>query len=280
MNPLELGRIAHPTDLSAEGDSAFAHALRLSVGAHCPLDLIHVDPSPHAVQSERFPSAERLLTEWGVDTEALDLEVTQIAALGRNPVQPILDSLDEFNADLLVVATHQRQGLERWLRRDVAKRVARHRALPTLFVPVGEPGFVSASTGRVNLERVLVPVDWTPSGQPAVDGALTMADTLDVAELEMVIFHVGESVSDFPSMEWPQRDGLRLTRSQHAGDVVDAIIARAEELDADLVVMATAGRQGLADALRGSTTEQVLQRLRCPLLVVPNLVPGGVPQVD
>jgi nucleotide-binding universal stress UspA family protein len=40
-------------------------------------------------------------------------------------------------------------------------------------------------------------------------------------------------------------------------------------LQADLIVMATAGEQGLLEMLRGSTTDKVLRGARCPLLAVP-----------
>jgi nucleotide-binding universal stress UspA family protein len=40
-------------------------------------------------------------------------------------------------------------------------------------------------------------------------------------------------------------------------------------MDADLIVMATAGHQGALDALRGSTTERVVRQATCPVLAVP-----------
>ncbi len=42
----------------------------------------------------------------------------------------------------------------------------------------------------------------------------------------------------------------------------------ADEREVDLIVMATAGRDGFLDALRGSVTEQVLRRAPCPVLAV------------
>jgi nucleotide-binding universal stress UspA family protein len=51
--------------------------------------------------------------------------------------------------------------------------------------------------------------------------------------------------------------------------VVDTIVATADQLDVDLIVMATEGRHGFLDALRGSTTEAVLRRAGRPLLAVP-----------
>jgi nucleotide-binding universal stress UspA family protein len=51
--------------------------------------------------------------------------------------------------------------------------------------------------------------------------------------------------------------------------VVDSIIQVANQHNVDLIVMATAGRDGILDALRGSVTEQVLRKSPCPLLAAP-----------
>ena len=48
-----------------------------------------------------------------------------------------------------------------------------------------------------------------------------------------------------------------------------ALYPAAEEVEANLIVMPTEGRHGVFDALRGSTTERVLRRVRCPVLAVP-----------
>jgi hypothetical protein len=42
----------------------------------------------------------------------------------------------------------------------------------------------------------------------------------------------------------------------------------AEEIDCDLIVMATHGRTGLSRWLLGSVTEQVMRRSLCPVLTV------------
>ena len=53
------------------------------------------------------------------------------------------------------------------------------------------------------------------------------------------------------------------------GDPVTEILAAADVVRADLVVMATAGRAGVFEALSGSTTERVLRRARSAVLAVP-----------
>jgi len=54
-----------------------------------------------------------------------------------------------------------------------------------------------------------------------------------------------------------------------AGDVVSTIPQVADEQQADLIAMPTAGRYGFLDAVRGSTTERVLRHAPCPVLSVP-----------
>jgi nucleotide-binding universal stress UspA family protein len=50
------------------------------------------------------------------------------------------------------------------------------------------------------------------------------------------------------------------------GPVIESILQAAR--GADLIVMPTAGHRGFLDALRGSTTEQVLRQAPCPVLAV------------
>jgi nucleotide-binding universal stress UspA family protein len=51
--------------------------------------------------------------------------------------------------------------------------------------------------------------------------------------------------------------------------VVETILGVADEIGADLIVMGTKGNQGFLDALRGTTSEQVLRKSMIPLLAVP-----------
>lgn len=50
--------------------------------------------------------------------------------------------------------------------------------------------------------------------------------------------------------------------------IADAIREAAEDLDADLVVMGTHGRSGLAHAFLGSVAERTLRAAPCPVLTV------------
>jgi nucleotide-binding universal stress UspA family protein len=53
------------------------------------------------------------------------------------------------------------------------------------------------------------------------------------------------------------------------GEPVESILAAADKLEANLIVMTTNGRDTLDQALLGSTTERVLRKANCPVLAVP-----------
>ena len=254
-----IRRITHPTDFTRESEIAFNHALRLALGTGAKLDILHVAESPQVVAQGEFPSVRYTLGLWGMEPLEGEesIRVQKISEYGKEPVHPILEHLDEFPADLIVLATHRREGLDRWLHREIAQKIARSRSVETLFVPHGVDGFVSASTGAVTLRRILVPVDWDPKPQAAVDAALALAAALDCAELDVTLLHVGGGELDMPPVEKPQRSGWSF-----------------EERNADLIVMATQGHDGFLDALRGSNTERVLRQSRCPVLSVPGFSYG------
>jgi nucleotide-binding universal stress UspA family protein len=58
------------------------------------------------------------------------------------------------------------------------------------------------------------------------------------------------------------------------GQATDVICAVAEQLPADLIVMGTHGRTGLAHVLLGSVAERTLRRAPCPVLTV-RVQPAG-----
>ncbi len=64
--------------------------------------------------------------------------------------------------------------------------------------------------------------------------------------------------------------GIEATSTLVAGATVDTILAQADHLKADLIVIGSHGRGALYRALVGSVSEGVLRRSPCPVLVVPS----------
>jgi nucleotide-binding universal stress UspA family protein len=69
-------------------------------------------------------------------------------------------------------------------------------------------------------------------------------------------------------IEGAQRPGLAIEGVLRQGPAWSEIVAAAVDLRADLVVIGTHGRRGLAHALLGSVAEKVVRAAPCPVLTV------------
>jgi nucleotide-binding universal stress UspA family protein len=63
------------------------------------------------------------------------LQITQFTEFGST-AEGILECSKQFNADLVVLGTHSRTGLDRLLMGNVAEHVVRHSEVPVLVVPL------------------------------------------------------------------------------------------------------------------------------------------------
>jgi nucleotide-binding universal stress UspA family protein len=137
--------------------------------------------------------------------------------------------------------------------------------------------------------RILVAVDASPQGAAALKLALQLAaDQQAALTITTVVGRPGtyyappDVVVDPAINEEIARDaddllgrsvgaardaGVAATTCRHEGDVVGAILACIAEHRADLVVVGTHGRKGIARALQGSIAEGVLRATLIPVLV-------------
>src|SRR6266849_1431020 len=141
------------------------------------------------------------------------------------------------------------------------------------------------------IQRILVPIDFSGPSKHALGYAASFAKTFD-AEL-MLVFVVEKAVypADFgfgqvtpPSLERElyERGQRELDKLLHSPGVKDCrarsfvrtgkpyveIISTAEEEHADLIIIATHGHTGVEHLLFGSTAEKVVRKAPCPVLVV------------
>jgi len=273
---LPFRRIFHPTDFSAADSAAFAHAVKLTCLVQGELTMMHVDPAIERKHFEDFPRIRPLLVRWGVlqegcskdDVAALGIQIKRVRAMADNATGAILQQLTAHPTDLLVLSTHQREGLARLTHQAVAEPVARGTHARTLFVPAGVAGFVSAETGRTNLSRVLIPIAHKPHPQPAIDFSADLASTLGSEKILFELVHLGKE-ADPPKFTHPERPGWSWNTLVAKGDPVEWILVAGRDFGADLIVMMTEGHTSLFDLLRGSTTERVVRGARCPLLAIP-----------
>jgi nucleotide-binding universal stress UspA family protein len=264
--------IVHPTDFSDLSAAAFAHALRIALAARSKLHLLHVSQYD-AAEALAFPLARRLLAQWGLSDEddppwmiasKLGIEVDNISIKLQEPTQAIVDFLSEHGSDLVVLATHGRDGVSHWLQGSVAEGVFRRSAIPTLFIAPGARGFVDQVSGDVQLKRVLVPVDFSPPPGRAIEAVQRFARLLTGANIAVDLLHVGETAPPLRTVSSAALPRVIL----RSGNVVKSIVDAAIEFDVDFIGMPTAGHHGVLDALRGSTTERVIRHAPCPVFAL------------
>ncbi|HEY3081218.1 MAG TPA: universal stress protein [Chloroflexota bacterium] len=196
------------------------------------------------------------------------------------PVPAILAAAESSDADLIVMATHARSGLDRLVAGSVAEEVLRRSSVPLLLVPPGA-GEPPPSEGTL---RVLVPLDGSRLAEAALEAAAALAPP---SRLELLLLRVAEPPDRVQSRRQPASQTIaahmhaadRLRPLRAAGAVVTAevrsgrdpaetIAAVARERSCHLIAMATHGRSGLARLLLGSVAAATLARASVPVLLV------------
>jgi nucleotide-binding universal stress UspA family protein len=254
---------------------AFHHALKTALIARSVFTLLHVATGASGELMD-FPGIRETLERWGLLPKdsprtaipQLGIDVRKVVARPGNPVKAVLHYLEDHPAELIVLATHQEEGRTTWLRQSVGEPIGRRSRQMTLFIPQGEAGFVSAADGAVTLKNILIPVAKSPGAQPAVEAAARLVHRLNCPPGTFTLLHVGEAAA-MPVVQCPELPGWEWKRTMRTDDVIHGIVDTARQTEADLVVMSTDGRTGFLDALRGSHSERVLQRVPAPLLTVP-----------
>jgi nucleotide-binding universal stress UspA family protein len=199
------------------------------------------------------------------------------------PYRTIVDYADSHGVDLIVMPTHGRQGLERFLLGSTTERVVRRADVPVLTVkPDADSGV------RYPYANVLVPTDGSDCAREA------LATGVDVVKAEKASLHL-VSVIDTMSLGVDVRSDVRIELLeesaneilQDAFDFVEdagidpvsetveygtsvhgAILSYIEDNDIDLVVVGTHGRTGFDRYVLGSVTEYLIRTSPIPVLTV------------
>jgi nucleotide-binding universal stress UspA family protein len=263
--------IFHPSDFSKASELAFAHALAVALVRKTKLVIMHAGRG-FLDDWAQFPAVRKTLENWKVlapgsprsaVSEKLSVRVAKVSARG-DPVRASIAQIEKQKPDLVVLATRGRHGLPLWLKPSIAQAIARRTDAMTLFVPRGCRGVVSAD-GVIRLRRILLPIDHQPDAEEAVIRAARAAEAFGDGAVEILLLHVnGGSIPQLYRLESRAYVWKEVCRE---GDVVKTILDAAQGVD--LIVMATEGRQGFVDAIRGSVTEQVVRGAPCPVLAVP-----------
>jgi nucleotide-binding universal stress UspA family protein len=266
--------IAHPTDFSEHSGAAFSHALGMALATKSHLYLLHVRGPGTPESWTSFPHVRGLLASWSLmDLHELPaqieakfgIRITKVEIQHQNPVSGLFEFMLSHRPDLIVLATHGREGLNQWLRDSVSETLARRTHIPTLFLGPNSQGFVDLTTGKMRLERVLIPVAHQPSPLSSLNVLTHLLAPLGVSSTAFEFLHVGNEPPEISAAAGATCSGRVEVKE---GPVVETILRVARDRRVHMIAMPTAGHNGFLDGLRGSTTEQVLRQAPCPVLAI------------
>ncbi len=289
---MELRNILCPLDFSEFSAHAFAYAQSLARHYQSQLFAVHVIQSvfsayPSYINPDVVDEVSRGLRSFAADEMRDFLENrAQPGVRMESHVQEgditdtILALAQAREADLIVMGTHGRRGLDHWLLGSVTERVLRKARCPVLavrspLVPSGGP-----LGPEVQFCRILFCVDFSAHSQAGLAYALSLAQEY---RADLTLLHVIEDSTGAKDME---KDGAevadRLRGLIRSGGPLGAevkthlsvgkpyaeIVRYARDCAADLIILGVRGRNVLDLALFGSTTHRVIQQSPCPVLTV------------
>jgi nucleotide-binding universal stress UspA family protein len=275
LDGVKLESIFHPSDFSEASEVAFVHALKIALVAGAKLTMLHVEASPGA-EWQDFPGVRDTLERWGLIPKAsrksavgqIGIKVAKVLRLSNDPVKACLGFLEENPTDLIVLAVRQHEGRMRWLGKSLGGPIARRAGQMTLFIPHGVEGFVSRQDGSLSLRNILIPVAIKPRPQPSVEAAARLIRNLQLPGGMVTLLHVGPT-AEMPSLKIPKDTDWTWTKVVKVGEPADIILQTATEVRTDLIIMTSEGPGGFLDALRGTTSERVIRKARCPVANLP-----------
>ncbi len=275
------------TDFSERSDRAMRRATLLARKFGAQLSIVHVvdDDQPRRIVESERAAATALLTELRNTVQSVDGLACDTRVVLADPFEGIARAAGEKAADILVIGPHRRQALRDVFVGTTAERTIRSAACPVLMVnapPVG------------SYAQVMLTSDLSQGAQRAVTAckALGIARGADAAILHiydaqithMAMSHTlrsedraayladqheeaARSLATFvEAIGWPSlRRIVRDGRQAPAQEILTA----AKEEGADLIVVGTHGRSGIANFFLGSVAEAVLRGADQDVLAVP-----------
>lgn len=234
---------------------------------------------------------------------ASDVRVDQVVVEGK-PAERIIEQAAEQHARFVVMATHGRSGLGRWIYGSVADEVMRNSTTPVVIVPTGFTNRAETYTAG----RIVVALDGSATAEQSLPHAIALAKDLNdrlvlvrivvpilVTDgglmLEPVVMQPDDTDAQKADAEAYLARAANYVRTQgvevetrvvvgdtqvNTGVLISGLVARetatlldriALETPGSLITLTTQGHGGLGRALLGSVATAALQHAHVPVLI-------------
>lgn len=292
-----FARIVVPTDFSGCSEVAGAYARRIAAQSGGTITYLHVDvwgaPDDHGVAPpEHRPPDVR----GGEEIEArlngivetarkdgVNAEGRCVRSLAIGPA--VIDVARSMKADVIIMGTHGYRGFRRFVLGSNTEEVLRTACCPLLTVPE------SCQFGDRPIQRILIPVDFSGSTHRQVsvgidlarrfDSDVALVYSVEPLPIPRILTGFGTLGDLSPSLDQQAdrelahlaarvegRLGRPVRYLRRSGSPAKQIIEAADEIGADLILLARHGLSSVQRFLLGSVTEKTARTSNRPLLVL------------
>ncbi len=284
-------RLLVPLDGSELGEQALQPALTLAQALSAQVLLLRVATPPPLTDVTILPDTLTFLNSQsaaylaGVMQRQAQIAVPMEAITeAGSPVATIAQVAAERGVDAIIMSSHGRSGVGRWVYGSVTEGVMARAGRDVLIVRA------QTETPLFSQRRFLVTLDGSPLAERALAPAVALAQAMGA---ELHLLRVTFSVSHlepqmvrhiFDKMEIEERIGaerylaeVRQKLSAAAlpvhtqaiiGDTASTIVEYARQHHIDLICISSHGRSGVQRWLYGSVALKVLQGAPCATLIV------------
>ena len=278
-----------------ELDMVLLHVYSPATRDFVPMHQAYIDRAARVIRRQ----AQEVQKKLGIQPEAKPVKVRGELAMGYH-ADEILRYADENAVDLILMATHGRSGIKRWVLGGVADKVLRASKVPVCLVRVG----IKKETpyDQWPSMTILVPLDASETTEAVLPYVKALAQQKRAEPVNVVLFKICEPTI-MPSYYSPELSGTPLNWGEYmeqetarckktsteylagiakqlkakgvrirseilVGKAADMIVDFAKKNPLSIIIMSTHGRSGLKRFVYGSITESVLAEVTNPILMV------------
>lgn len=268
---------------------SFGARLLVFHSVHVPEDQLFASPfAEHEQELQRLyeqaiHQIEKIMNSYAVEWSP--------AVAKGDPVDKIEEVCKQEDVDLVIAGSHGISGFKRFLMGTVIERMARGLTRPFLVIRPKKHLMNLKEKDRFSVKKVVVGCDISPDISPALEYTKYFAKTFncEIHLLHTIESPVNEDIVDNTGGPYEQVQQLLIHRLRDRlltlypdrsdeGDRVKAVVETgipgesliryAKEHAVDLMVVGIRRHGTLEKFLVGSTTEAVLRRSPCPVLIV------------
>ncbi len=272
---------------------AFAIAQALSTNDRCAVDILRVVPplfltidpvlyaeTLHLSEEEAQSYLETIAIEWS----KADLPITTAVSAG-SVAESIIGYTQQNGINLIVMSSHGRSGLGRWVYGSVTEKVLRQGCCATLIIrqtakppPEVFHKILVCLDGSLLAEQVLDPIFTIAR---ATQAEITLLRVLTPSHLAIETYAMEQLLANVEEMERDTAEAylrqllvklspedLTINTQTAVGPAADVIIDTAANQGMDLIAMCSHGRSGISRWVYGSVTEKVLRGAACATFIL------------